>query len=456
MHLTVLDERDNVGVCPDDLMKYALCDIAQGDVVIKYGCRIGRAVHDIKAGEIVHTLDLASDLRDHEEYYYEPSDHDAKSLIPAVFSGFRRLNGKVGIRNDLLIVPTVSCVTSVAGRIADAVGGIALDHPYGCSQLGGDAEETMLTLAGLIKNPDVGGALVLGLGCENNCIDTFLPFLEGCDMSRLRFMNAQDHEDDESVGTALAAELKDLISDDKREIADVSELVVGLKCGGSDAMSGITANPLVGRISDRIAAMGGSVVMTEVPEMFGAENELLRRCADKDVFDKCAGMINSFKDYFLFYGQPVGENPSPGNKSGGITTLEEKSLGCIKKGGNVPVVDVIKTGQPVTKKGLTLLDGPGNDAVSSTKLAAAGCQLILFTTGRGTPYGTIVPTVKISSNTDLYNKKRGWIDFDAGRSGINLTDELFELILDVCSGRKTKNEINDNRTIAIFKNGVTL
>lgn len=457
----IINKNDNVEVNIKDGHKYALCDIKQGEKVIKYGNPIGVAIADIKKGEHIHTHNLKTLLDEKKEYHFD------KPFIPAkpqkcdrTFLGYRRKNGTVGIRNDIWIINTVGCVNGVGRKLGDLTGAFCYEHPYGCSQLGDDLKITQKVLRGLAENPNAGGVLILGLGCENNNIKEFKKVLSEheFDGERVRFLNVQDAEDEIEEGVRLINELKEYASSFKREEIPLSELKIGLKCGGSDGLSGITANPLVGRVCDKITDMGGSCVLTEVPEMFGAEHLLMERCVSREVFEKTVKLINDFKAYYTEHNQPVYENPSPGNKEGGITTLEEKSLGCIQKGGGAPVTDVLNIGDAVKAKGLSLLKGPGNDLVAVTNLCASGVNLILFTTGRGTPLGSPVPVIKISTNNELGKKKANWIDFDA--SGVlsknSLTDELIDFIIDVASGTPTKNELNGCREIAIFKDGVTL
>lgn len=453
MGCVVIHERDNVEVSLDNGHKYALRDIALGEPVIKYGFPIGTAKRDIAAGERVHTDNLKTSLSGELDYTYTPDIPDVDCKEPVMISAYVRENGDVGIRNDIWIVPTVGCVNGIAERLAAETGAFAFTHPYGCSQLGGDHETTQKTLAALVRHPNAGGVLVLGLGCENNNISEFRKVLGDVDERRVRLLNCQDADDEISQGVQIISELRAVLECDRREPVPISKIRIGLKCGGSDGLSGITANPLCGRITDRLVSMGGTAVLTEVPEMFGAEQLLMNRCVDENVFNSTVSLINGFKRYFISHGQPVGENPSPGNKEGGITTLEEKSLGCVQKGGSAPVTAVLSCGDMAKKPGLNLLDGPGNDMIAVTNLTAAGCQIILFTTGRGTPLGAPVPTVKIATNSVLANRKQNWIDYDA-QSGD--ADGLFDLIVDTVNGKRTKNEENGYREIAIFKDGVTL
>lgn len=455
----IINPNDNVEINIEDGHKYALRDIKCGENVIKYGYPIGHATCDIKKGEHVHTHNVKTNLSDNLEYTYEPQFYDIeKPEEEKYFLGYVRENGDVGIRNDIWIVNTVGCVNKVAERLAKLTGAKSFSHPFGCSQLGDDQEITQKILKGMVNHPNAAGVLVLGLGCENNNIDEFKKVLGSWDEERVKFLNCQDFEDEIEEGVKLINELKEYAKTFKREKVSISKLKLGLKCGGSDGYSGITANPLVGRLSDKLISMGGSCVLTEVPEMFGAETLLMKRCENEEIFNKTVDLINNFKDYFKRHNQVIYENPSPGNKKGGITTLEDKSLGCVQKGGHSKVVDVLDYGDVLTKNGLSLLNGPGNDIVAITNLMAAGVHMILFTTGRGTPVGSAVPTVKISTNTNLAEKKKSWIDFNAGEilEGKDLTDELLEYIIGVANGEKTKNEENGYEEISIFKDGVVL
>jgi altronate hydrolase len=452
--------------------KVAIKAIPQGAAIIKYGYPIGEATAAIAPGEHVHVHNTKTRLSEAVDYTYEPVPAPVlpHGLEGKTFQGYRRANGRVGTRNEIWIINTVGCVNRTAERIAAEAtrtlsgktdGIFTFVHPYGCSQLGQDHNATRQILIDLVKHPNAGGVLVLGLGCENNQVSTFKDALGDYDPERVKFLVTQDVEDEIETGLTAVSELVDKAHADKREACPVSNLVVGLKCGGSDGLSGLTANPLVGQFSDRLVTAGGTSILTEVPEMFGAETILMNRCRDQGTFDKLVSMINGFKDYFVRYGQTVYENPSPGNKDGGITTLEDKSLGCIQKGGQALVEDVLEYGGIATGKGLVLLDGPGNDIVSTTAMTAAGATVILFTTGRGTPLGAPVPTIKIASNSALAQRKQNWIDFDAG---VLLTGEPMQAvcdrfcddILDIASGKPCHNERNGYREIAIFKDGVTL
>ncbi len=460
----------------DDMIrghKVALTDIAQGGDVVKYGYPIGHATSHITAGEHVHSHNLATSLDLDLEYTYNPVTIEAKpsSSEPPTINGYLRANGEMGIRNELWIVPTVGCVNgqaqAIVKRLTEECDTCHVDdvraftHNYGCSQLDTDHENTRSALAALIKHPNAGGVLVLGLGCENNQLATLRDTLGDYDPSRIKFLVAQEVDDEIEEGVAIGKQLIETMKNDRRQPLPMSLLKVGLKCGGSDGLSGITANPLVGMVSDKLIECGATTIMTEVPEMFGAETILMNRAVDRKIFNKITSLINDFKDYFRSYGQPIYENPSPGNKAGGITTLEEKSLGCVQKGGTKPVVDVIGYARQATKAGLNLLNAPGNDLVASTALALAGCHIVLFTTGRGTPFGTFVPTMKISTNTALYEKKKHWIDFNAGtiiegESINNASKRMLDTIIDTASGMLLEHELTGAKEIAIFKTGVTL
>jgi altronate hydrolase len=453
--------------------KIAIKNINKGENVVKYGLPIGYALEDIKVGSWVHTHNTKTNLKDLNIYSYTPKFTDRKlDLKDIKVNVYKRKNGDVGVRNELWIVPTVGCVNGIAQRIKDAflaeVGELEIDninvltHNYGCSQLGEDHINTRIILQNTVKHPNAGGVLVLGLGCENNQVAEFERTLGEYDSERVKFLISQDVEDEIEAGKNILIELYNQMKNDKREEVSISEINFGLECGGSDGLSGITANPMLGYFSDYIIALGGTTVLTEVPEMFGAETLLMERCKDEETFEKCVHMINNFKEYFIKNGQEIYENPSPGNKKGGITTLEDKSLGCTQKSGTSKVIDVLKYGEVLKEKGLNLLSAPGNDLVATTALAAAKCHLVLFTTGRGNPYGGYVPTVKISTNTQLYEKKRKWIDFNAGRivtenmSFEEVTKEFIDYIVSVINGEKTNNEKNRFQEIAIFKSGVTL
>ncbi len=453
MGFVIIHPDDNVKVNLENGHKYAIKDIAKGEIVIKYGFPIGIAKENIKADEHIHTHNLKTALAGEQEYTYTPECINVQKEKPITISAYQRKNGDIGIRNDIWIIPTVGCVNGIANRLAQKTGAFAFTHPYGCSQLGDDMLVTQKILCNLIKHPNAGGVLVLGLGCENNNIAELKKILGEYDEERVKYLNCQDCENEIAEGINIITELQKQAEKDTRIDVPASKLKIGLKCGGSDGLSGITANPLVGRITDRITAMGGTCVLTEVPEMFGAEQILMNRCVSKKVFDDTVKLINDYKKYFISHNQPVSENPSPGNKEGGITTLEEKSLGCVQKGGKAPVTAVLNYGDTAKTAGLNLLNGPGNDMVAVTNLTAAGCHLILFTTGRGTPLGAPVPTIKIATNTSLAERKSSWIDFDA-QSGRK--DDLFRLIIDIANGNETKNEISGYREIAIFKDGVTL
>ena len=453
--------------------KILLCDTPKDKPIIKYGYPIGRAKENLKAGEWVNENNIQTNLSGTLEYEYHPAikplsiEQEDRS-----FKGFMRKNGEVGIRNEIWIVPTVGCVNGIAERLArqleqetqlkgvDAIH--AWHHNYGCSQLGADHENTRKVLRDICLHPNAGAVLVLSLGCENNQPEDFMKMLGDYDRERIQLLVTQRVEGDEvEEGMKILRKLYITAAQDKREEVPVSKLRIGLKCGGSDGFSGITANPLVGEFSDWLIAQGGTTILTEVPEMFGAETILMNRCQTADLFQKTVHLINNFKEYFLTHGEPVGENPSPGNKAGGISTLEDKALGCTQKCGHAPVSGVLEYAERLKTNGLNLLSAPGNDLVASTALAASGCQMVLFTTGRGTPFGTFVPTMKISTNSQLFKSKQNWIDFNAGKlvEGVDmptLRNDFIDKVIATANGEKVKNEMNGYREIAIFKNGVTL
>lgn len=452
--------------------KIALQDFKPGEHVIKYGAPIGHAREAILSGYWVNEKNTKTNLEGLQDYSFDPQPVPAlEAKEKMTFKGYKRKNGEVGIRNEIWIIPTVGCVNGIAKQLAeilqqetkgkniDAI--VPLIHNYGCSQLGDDHENTRKILRDAVLHPNAGAVLVVGLGCENNQIGAFREFLGDFDEERIRFMETQKVDDEIETGIGLLRELYVLASQDVRTEVPIGELRIGLKCGGSDGFSGITANPLLGVFSDFLVAQGGSTVLTEVPEMFGAETILMNRAASKDIFDKTVHLINDFKSYFMENKQPIYENPSPGNKAGGISTLEEKSLGCTQKAGTSAVQDVLLYGERLEKKGLNLLSAPGNDLVASTALAASGCHMVLFTTGRGTPFGTFVPTVKVSTNSNLYIRKPNWIDFNAGSllegdTMEKLHQRFVAYLIDVASGTLTNNEKSNYREIAIFKTGVTL
>ena len=453
--------------------KVLIRDVSEGENIIKYGYPIGHARQDLKAGDWVNENNLKTNLSGTLEYTYQPVEERLNiKKENRTFKGYVRKNGDVGVRNEIWVVPTVGCVNGIAERLvkelqretrSEGVDSIyAWHHNYGCSQLSEDHENTRKVLRDICLHPNAGAVLVLSLGCENNQPDDFMQMLGDYDKQRIRLLVTQKVEGDEvEAGMQILRELYTIAKEDKREEVPVSKLRVGLKCGGSDGFSGITANPLVGEFSDWLVAQGGTSVLTEVPEMFGAETILMNRCETKELFEQTVSLINNFKNYFLSHGEPVGENPSPGNKAGGISTLEDKALGCTQKCGRAPVSGVMEYGDRIEHNGLNLLSAPGNDLVASTALASCGCHIVLFTTGRGTPFGTFVPTMKIATNPTLAKNKPSWVDFSAGqliegRTMQELVPEFIDKVLSVASGEKARNEENDYREISIFKNGVTL
>ena len=463
----IINEKDNVGVSlagDKDIPaghKYALKDIKAGEYVVKYGEIIGRATKDIKKGEWVHTHNLKSHLDEAEKYSYTPNYPETKTISGATFKGYKRKSGRAGIRNEIYIIPTVGCVNDVCKRleklsqkyITGSIDGIyALTHQFGCSQLGEDNANIKRLLCGVALNPNASFVLFVGLGCENNGLEGIKEYLEPYGRDNISFFDCQDVEDEIEYGLNILKGFCETAKDYVREEVSTEELCIGLKCGGSDGYSGLTANPLVGRITDRIVEEGGFAILTEVPEMFGAERLLMNKCESREVYEKYLDMITKFKKFYTDNGFPVYENPSPGNKRGGITTLEEKSLGCVKKAGSTKIVGVLDYGEQAERRGVSVLNAPGNDLIAATALAASGCQVVLFTTGRGTPFSTFVPTLKIATNDNLAEKKRNWIDFSA----YSMDEKgLYDLLIKCASGEyKAKSE--DIREIAFYKTGVTL
>ena len=450
--------------------KVLLNDLKHGENIIKYGNPIGHLTIDCKKGEHIHEHNLKTNLSDIIEYKYCGENEYQPKKCDVTCNGYLRQDGRAATRNEIWIIPTVGCVNNTAKMlekigqdiIGDGCDGVfAYTHPFGCSQLGDDQENTRKILASLANHPNAGGVLIVSLGCENTNVETFKKYLGEYNENRIKFLVTQDCEDELEKGEKLLKELYTFVKSFKREPIPINKLVVGYKCGGSDAFSGITANALCGKLTDKLTSFGTSAILTEVPEMFGAEKLLMKRCKNEKVFNKCVNMINSFKQYFFSHNQECYENPSPGNHDGGITTIEEKSLGCIQKGGKSVITDVLEYGEHCKKQGLNLLTGPGNDIVSTTNLTAAGANIILFTTGRGTPLGASVPTIKVSSNSRLAKRKSNWIDFNAGEliesnDFENMTEEIFKVLIDIASGRQTKNEQNGYRDISIFKDGVIM
>lgn len=450
--------------------KFALQDLSENEPIIKYGYPIGITKEPVKAGSWIHVHNMKTALGDLLTYTYQKQDTTLPPTEERFFQGYKRADGKVGVRNEIWIIPTVGCVNNVATAIEKKAQSLicgsieaiaAFPHPYGCSQMGDDQEHTRQILADLINHPNAGGVLVLGLGCENSNIGELKKYIGPYDENRVKFLVCQESDDEISDALELIQELVSYASVMKREPISCSELIIGMKCGGSDGLSGITANPTVGAFSDLLISKGGTTILTEVPEMFGAETLLMNRCESEALFDKTVALINDFKNYFTSHNQTIYENPSPGNKKGGISTLEDKSMGCTQKSGSAPVRGVLSYGEPVKEKGLNLLSAPGNDLVASTALAASGAHIVLFTTGRGTPFASPVPTVKISSNSALYNKKGNWIDFNCGQlvEGTDLEtlrNQLFDYVIAVASGEEVKSEKAGFHDMAIFKQGVTL
>lgn len=454
--------------------KASIQDLKIDDLLWKYGESFGHATSDIKMGSWVHSHNSKTNLNDKLDYQYQPIDIPSKASVAdnIPVNIYRRSNGEIGIRNELWVIPTVGCVNGIAQTMVnqflvnnpqlDIDGVYVFPHQFGCSQLGDDHITTRNLLQSMAKHPNAGGVLILGLGCENNQVPAFMQGLGDIDTKRIQFLISQKVDDEIEAGKDIIQEIYDTIRHDKREIGTLSEINFGLECGGSDGLSGITANPLLGQFSDYVIAQGGTTVLTEVPEMFGAETLLMKRAKDEPVFHKIVAMINGFKDYYQQHNQPIYENPSPGNKDGGITTLEDKSLGCTQKSGTSAVVDVLEYTQKLSVSGLNLLNAPGNDAIATSALAASGCHMVLFSTGRGTPYGGFVPTVKIATNTELSEKKKHWIDFNAGQLVSDdvpmetLLTQFVQTLVRIINGEQARNERNGIRELAIWKSGVTL
>ena len=491
MKLIRINEIDNVAVAVDKIEqgveieglktlteipmghKVALQDIKEGEDIVKYAQVIGVASKDIAKGEHVHSHNMHTKLSGELEYTFNQVACDtSKKENPYQLYGYKRAGGKVGIRNELWLIPTVGCISSIckdiinrfkeAHDLNDIDGAYTYAHQYGCSQMGDDQDATIKVLRNIAGHPNAGAVLVVGLGCENNQLKPFIEGLKDIDPGRLRYFNCQEVDDEISVALNYLEELYEAMRNDKRVPIQFSDLTIGLECGGSDGFSGISGNPLLGRLSDRVISYGGNVILSEVPEMFGAEHLLMNRAKDQKVFEEIVDMVNRYKQYFIDNKQVVYENPSPGNKAGGITTLEEKSCGCIQKGGTSVINGVIDYGDVIKEPGLNLLYGPGNDLSSTTALGAAGCQLLLFTTGRGTPYGSFVPTAKVATNSTIYNKKKSWFDYNAGTVLEELSldeacDDFLKKVVAIINGEvKTRNEEKEYKEIAIFKRGVIL
>lgn len=485
----IINDKDNVMVALEDFKKgdivnnieikediakghkVTIKDINENEEIIKYGYPIGTATKNILKGSHVHIHNIKTTLSKKHDFTYQFTNNSKLKQQNRKVNAYLRKNNKVGIRNEIWIIPTVGCVNGQAQilkqqflkkhKITNNYDGVyAFTHPYGCSQMGEDHENTKKALQNIVKHPNAGGVLVIGLGCENNQIKAFKETIGEIDSSRIKFMICQEEKDEITKGLELLEEIYQEVITDQRTLCDLSKINLGLKCGGSDGLSGLTANPLIGMASDYIIANGGTAVLTEIPEMFGAEQVLLNRCENEEIYQKLLNIIDDFKDYYKKNNQVIYENPSPGNKAGGISTLEDKSLGCVQKSGTSLVKDVLKYAEPITKQGLNVLSGPGNDLIATTALGISGCQLVLFSTGRGTPFGSFIPTMKISTNSELASNKTNWIDFNAGElndtTKEQIKNDFIEEIIKIIEGKYTKNEINDFHEIAIFKSGVTL
>lgn len=445
--------------------KVALVSIPKGGRIIKYGYPIGRAVRSISPGEHVHVHNTESG-RAHGDTA-RPVIREESSLIPRfpqdTFLGFRRQDGRVGVRNHVLVMASVHCVNGGVERIGREVPGVvALPHIYGCSQLGEDLAQTRRVLEGYVSHPNVGATLIVGLGCEA------LPTRELVDGLRDRgyrveLLLLQEIGGSRAAvrkGKELAAELLGEVGKLRPEPVPLSELVVGVECGGSDAWSGVTANPAVGAIADALVAHGGTVILSEVTEFIGAEHILAARAISPEVGKAILRAVARREGVAVEMGVDLrGAQPSPGNMEGGLTTIEEKSLGAIVKGGTTPVREFLGYGERPSARGLVVMDTSGNDLESVTGMVAGGAQVVLFTTGRGTPVGNpIVPVIKISSNTPLYERMRDDLDFDAGsilrgEPPTSVAARLAALLLEVAGGRPTQAEVWGHREFAIEPRG---
>lgn len=468
--ITLLDDIPNAH-------KIALKDFETGEAVRKYDNIIGYASKPIKKGEWIHSHNEVTGLGKSKEYTY---DFNPISIFPGesdkTFMGYDRADGGAGIRNHLAIISTVFCANGPLrklARMAEAKypatenfdGIIAFDQEFGCSQTGKDLVTTCKIIAGIAKNANFGGVLLVSNGCEMAIPSVLEQYMGDYDKKRIRTLTLQEVEDEFTAGMELIDEIMEEMKDDKRTPININRLHIAMNCGGSDGYSGITANTLLGTLCDTLVKEGAIMNMTEVPEMMGAEHILMNRAADKSIFDDIVKMMYDYDAYFARYGEKAADNPTQGNKAGGLTTLEEKSLGCIQKGGHCAVMEVLEYGERATKNGFVLVSGPGNDLAGVSGQIAAGAVLTIFTTGRGTPCGFAGPTFRLASNTALATRKSNWIDYDAGRlltaktpeEVEALNKELYDAIMATVNGQyRTRTEENGYYILGALKDGVTL
>jgi len=440
--------------------KIALVAIPQGAVVLRYGQVIGRARQPIERGRHVHTHNLAF-----EELHFDYEYPSGETPLPArraspTFLGYPREDGSVGTRNYIAVVAASNCAAHTAEMIARSFDGeslpanidgvVAFPHGEGCGHtIGPDTAQLRRTLAGVLAHPNVSAAVILGLGCEVNQIEHYLG-PNAPRTSRLVGMTLQSSGGTRGAVTAARAEIARLMeqcSAEQRKEVPASGIVLGLNCGGSDSFSGITANPALGVCSDMLAELGATAVLAETTEIFGAEHLLVRRARNRQVAEKLLSFVQGYKQYLTRFAGSFDDNPSPGNKEGGLTNIIEKSLGAVAKAGTSPLTDAVDYAEPVHTPGFVFMNTPGYDPVSLTGLAAGGCNLIAFTTGRGSAIGfPSVPVLKIASNSHTYRRMQDNMDINAGtiadgeKSVQQVGGEIFEMLLRVASGERTRAE----------------
>ncbi len=458
----VADGKKTIQLIPSG-HKVAIRAIPKGDQIRKYAQMIGVASDHIAPGEHVHTHNCDF-VATNQNYEFGTDMRDVTPATGDTFMGYKRENGAVGTRNYIAIVTSVNCSATAARRIADAFGPeelaaypnvdgvVAFVHGTGCGMASdGDGFEALQRVMwGYAKHPNHAGVLMVGLGCEMNQIDWLLEAYGLKASETFQVMNIQNVaglQKTIDMGIAKVRAMLPIANEAKREPCPVSDLKVALQCGGSDAWSGITANPALGYACDLLAAQGGTGVLAETPEIYGAEHLLTRRAVSEDVGKKLIGLVEWWKDYTARNKGSMDNNPSPGNKKGGLTTILEKSLGAAAKGGTSPLTGVYKYAEPVTAKGFTFMDSPGYDPASVTGQIAGGCQVVVFTTGRGSAFGSKPsPTIKVSTNTTMYERMTDDMDVNAGDmllGDVTLEEkgrEIYEMILRVASGEASKSE----------------